>query len=138
VTDYGNGLYFFTLWADVAGVSGATLRQWAVENFGESYITDLGKFNRGINFGELKKQFQESIDGGASRTMPTRADINGALIKAAGYTPSVFSVTADVIKEDAAAIADFSLASLKVLAVVAIVGGVAYILFTTGAFRRAA
>lgn len=87
--DYATGLYFFTLWASAGNESAVALREYAVRVFGKPWIEELGKYNHGVNFGAFGEIAQDMIEDGASATEPTKAEIYGAILKAAGTVPSL-------------------------------------------------
>jgi len=134
----GQGYYVLTIWANAGGANPPDVRSYFKNTYGEDTLANVGQATAGLNFASLEAAFKDEIDAGASPAQPTLADINSGLLKVGGELPSVFSTVKDVVSEDASAVASFSLTSLKVLAVVAIVGGIAYILYTTGAFRHVA
>lgn len=134
MSDYANGLYFFTVWAAAAGVSGAALREHAVKNLGAAYIETLGKYNHNINFGALESVVRDLIDAGASPTNPTTMEMNGAVVKAAGVAPSlldaIFTTSNDLSRElpgAISAVGDWSTKIVLGVAIIAVVVGIIYL-----------
>lgn len=134
MSDYAMGIYFFTLWANAGGVSAVAVREHAVKNLGAAYITELGKTNRGINFGTFSSVAEDAISDGASALSPSIAEINSAVIKAAGVKPSlletIIDTGADLGREVPGAIqavGNWSSTIVIGAAVIALVVGVIYL-----------
>ena len=152
-SDYGKGIYVLTVWSNAAQVDRAKLIQNIQNNYGDEYIESLGKGSAGINFGVLQTEIQNIIDSGASAESPTMADINGAIVKTAGYTPSALEVLGDVIGKNAVKVSNATVEGageilgaaktglvglLNFLPIILIVGGIAYLAWNTGILKNAA
>lgn len=144
MTDNGQGYYVLTEWASAGGANAAAVRTAFKNTYGEDMITLIGSSTHGLDFGAFMQAASRRIDAGASPDAPTLADINGAILEAGGSTPGLLGsigkgleATGQVLKEDVTAVAGFSLSALKYLAIIAVVGGAAYIAYQAGWLKKA-
>ena len=140
---YSQGLYVFTVYAAASGSSGATVRANALKKYSKEDIESLGKLVTKINFGTLQDKFRDAIDDGASKLDANISQIRGIILEISGEYPSVAASIIPALKdtgkdivETAEKVGSGIFTGLKMLTVIAVIGGVVYVAYQAGVLKK--
>lgn len=127
------GYYALTLWANTFDVSAPELRAYYKATYGDLGIDSLGRLMQGLNTTAVTNAMEDVGDNVKDLARPTMADLNAALLKASGQTPSFVDAAVGAVGDTVEAAGSI----LKIGSFVTIIGvaGLAFFLYKSGILK---